>query len=1153
MSSGIVRNLSRIIDYKSFGAVYNAHMSGADSHRKTLLVAPAGRGKTHYCITRYACVFAQGGGGLSHRSFFILPTNEHVRRVTEMILNELQSRGRYPGMFNPRVMTMNDFVQMHMPRVSTGVVSDITRVFMLKQLAADQGLVTAYFGADARSLKGFPYLLNDLIRELRSSCFETGDFERLVNRIDKKRYPLLWDKCADLLLFLREYDARLAREGKTDAEDAIVSFLKQQDILEYRKRPFDLIIFDGFYHFTRAQLEFIRVMSQVTNKTIVTLTADKKRPGLFSYVDRMREILVSAAFGFSQDDTLLTPENKRTSYAGKGKGRSYHSPSLEHLENNIFAEVCPAKTVAPADIRIFEATGAAGEIEMIAREIIRLRSFPGEAGKQQFNYTDFCVITRSLSGIENTVRAVFRDFAIPVHVHERKMLRQNPLIKGIVHLLRFCVEDDWGEHLFECIGSRYFCFDPEAAAALKRYVQRRAVRSREELYALSGGSLPEGSKQVIADIRDFEKKLSAAPTTADMARHLFSWLALLRARSPAEGAACAGRGHDLYDIVRDDAAAFAELQEMIERIAQTHPAKAEKIPFAQFVKIVLEGIDIALYSVSPVSRHAVHVYDIATAVQKEYQVVFVAGLLEKVFPRQIIEDPLLKDDDRKTLDPDGRYFELRGDREAGERFLFYMAVTRASRKLYLTYPRFDSEGKEALPSFFIQEVERCFRQAGDTADVIERKTRGVGDTVPGFSDLVRERDAGVFAARAVFADLDLLSRQESAREIARAVYLCEAFTAHAGTASFEEARKVEGVGVNLSQKEGKDAFLSLVKPHMSASSLSLYAKCPYRFFASELLGLEEEVIGLDHMKIGTIYHAILEHLYGGLAGQRLSDICGAGDEEGLRRLVYRAIGHLHRAMKSDAAARRVGRSSFDQDEAASWEDLFAGEDPVSSRIKKRHIVDTIVQFLKKEYEYEAEMRNFIPSHFEKEFHIIEGMLHLKGVIDRIDLYDGPLGKAAVVLDYKTGKKRFSLQELTDGVDLQIPMYVWAIKDSADLKELAGYAVAAGLICSLKELKRTGIYREEYAALFTPSAMPKRDKNQYIGSEALFDQYIDAARAHANDVVRRIRACEIAPNPYPDYCPCEYRDVCRYPFLWTNRKRWLKNKARSTKSEMRNKF
>jgi ATP-dependent helicase/nuclease subunit B len=1107
--------------------------------KKTLLIAPAGRGKTHRCIERYARVFEAAGGGLENRSFFILPTSEHARRITEMILNEIADRGRYPGIFNPHVMTINDFVQMHLPRAGTGVVSDIMRIFLLKQIAADPAVSTSYFRPEARSLKGFPYLLNDLIRELRTLCFESGDFERLVQGIDRKKFPLLRDKCGDLLLFQREYEKRLEREGKMDAADALVNFLKQQDFAEYKKRPFDLVIFDGFYHLSRAQLEFVKVISQVTRETVVTLTSGPGRPDVFSYADRMRQILAAPPFNFSAAAEALSPENKRISYAGKGKAKKYHSPSLDHLEKYLFSGEEPGKPVAPEDIRIFEATGAAGEMEMIAREIIRLREFPEEAGKEELNYTDFCVLFRSLSGAESVVRAVFKEFTIPVHVHERKTLRQNPLIKSIVHVLRFFVEEDCTEHLFECIGSRYFCFDRQGAASLKAFVQRRAVRTRDALYQLSGLSLDEEGRNILEHIQEFEKTVNADKTFAEMARRMFDWLAVLRHGSASGAEASTGRGDDLYDIGRDDASAFASLQEMVQRITQTHAGMTEKAAFAQFVKIALEGIDIALYSVSPVSRHAVHVYDIATAVQKEYQVVFVAGLLEKQFPRQIIEDPLLKDDERQLLDPAGRYFELRKDREDGERFLFYVAVTRASRKLYLSYPRFDSEGKESLPSFFVQEVERCFQKPGSAGQVIERKTRGVSDIVPAFTDIVRGRDVGLVAARTVFKDLDLVSREERGADIARAVYLARAYAASAGTDAFREAQKVEGLRVRLAGKEGKDAFLALVKPHMSASSLSLFAKCPYQFFARELLGLEDRVLGLDHRKIGTIFHAILEHIFSALAGRRLNECCSADDEAQMRLLVYRAVRRFHRTISGKSAAH--GRSSRPDDEPVSWGGLFAGEDPVSARIAKRDIVDSIVRCLKNEFEYQAEMQNFVPAFFEKEFHITEGDLKIKGFIDRIDLSDGKHGKAAAVIDYKTGRKRFSLLELTDGVDLQIPIYIWAVKASHDLKEIAGYTVAAGLIYGLKELKRTGVYREDFIGLFTPSALPRKNRELYIGSDGLFDQYIDQARAHAVDVARRIQRCEIAPNPYPGYCPCEFRDICRYPFLWPNRKRWLKNK------------
>ena len=48
-----------------------------------------------------------------------------------------------------------------------------------------------------------------------------------------------------------------------------------------------------------------------------------------------------------------------------------------------------------------------------------------------------------------------------------------------------------------------------------------------------------------------------------------------------------------------------------------------------------------------------------------------------------------------------------------------MALTRSREKVYLSYPLFDAEERACLPSFFVEEVRRCFAKAVPTTFVLE--------------------------------------------------------------------------------------------------------------------------------------------------------------------------------------------------------------------------------------------------------------------------------------------------------------------------------------------------------------------------------------------------------------------------------------------------
>ena len=96
-------------------------------------------------------------------------------------------------------------------------------------------------------------------------------------------------------------------------------------------------------------------------------------------------------------------------------------------------------------------------------------------------------------------------------------------------------------------------------------------------------------------------------------------------------------------------------------------------------------------------RNVVHVMDAYEARQWELPIVFVCGLIERHFPQYHREDPILGDAARRRAGLD-----TAADRQIEERFLFELATTRATEETILSYPRFDEQGEDTLPSFFLE-------------------------------------------------------------------------------------------------------------------------------------------------------------------------------------------------------------------------------------------------------------------------------------------------------------------------------------------------------------------------------------------------------------------------------------------------------------------
>src|SRR5208282_4638416 len=89
---------------------------------------------------------------------------------------------------------------------------------------------------------------------------------------------------------------------------------------------------------------------------------------------------------------------------------------------------------------------------------------------------------------------------------------------------------------------------------------------------------------------------------------------------------------------------------------------------------------------------------------RSFDIVFIPGLAERMFPQKLREDPLLLDKLRRQLSSD---LAVLSDRSQQERFLLQIAVGAASRRLYLSYPRLEvAEARARVPSFYALDVMR---------------------------------------------------------------------------------------------------------------------------------------------------------------------------------------------------------------------------------------------------------------------------------------------------------------------------------------------------------------------------------------------------------------------------------------------------------------
>lgn len=248
----------------------------------------------------------------------------------------------------------------------------------------------------------------------------------------------------------------------------------------------------------------------------------------------------------------------------------------------------------------------------------------------------------------------------------------------------------------------------------------------------------------------------------------------------------------------------------------------------------------------------------------DFDVTIVPGLVERVFPKKLVEDPILPDTARRRLSP---MLPLQAERVAGERLALRLAVGAAARRTILSYPRVDlDQGRPRVPSFYALEIFRAAEGRLPGFDELARRAAGDRPARLGWPAPERPADA-IDDAEFDLAVLDKLIDADPATTVGAAHYLLSA-NPHLGRALRARARRWlrrwtpnDGlVDPNPAEREAL-ARHQLAARSYSPTALQNFAACPYRFFLQAIHRLSpreeiERIEVIDPLTRGALFHEV---------------------------------------------------------------------------------------------------------------------------------------------------------------------------------------------------------------------------------------------------------------------------------------------------------
>jgi len=507
---------------------------------------------------------------------------------------------------------------------------------------------------------------------------------------------------------------------------------------------------------------------------------------------------------------------------------------------------------------------------------------------------------------------------------------------------------------------------------------------------------------------------------------------------------------------------------------------------------------------------------------------FIAGLVEGGFPLRASRDWIYPHEERERLkrDYDLTLEDISPATLLKEEHYFYQAACRVTEKLFLSRPTLLDDGTETVASYYINELARAIKPFKLESEPIRRDFDG----------------AEIFSASTVSELAVSLVRQDerrrhrAGRDRLQPAMIIDELKSRAEVAGYLPAATMRRVNIErerasahfgpydgqITTPELLDMLEQRFGPeHIhSASGLSTYGNCSYRFFANRVLRFEprgEAALDLQAIDAGKLLHDVLRRFFERHRGELLSDQDRDLLRVELRDVADQVFKEHERAVpplnpdiwKIDCEIRKIIL-----DQVLLYE----------LGVRKQTKADVRSRYFEVAFGMtprEGADPNSRPEQLELRRTTLEGedSIRIQGQIDRVDqAEDGTL----VAYDYKLSTGA-DAADMKAGRSLQLPVYLEALERLL----LPGQAIAGGGYYILKAKpgrRNSGIYRKDFG--------------DYLGLQArnsiLTDSEWHKVRAEVIEKIwqffdgMRAGDFRVRPSQGKETCRfCDYSAVCRY--------------------------
>ncbi|MBL8030063.1 MAG: UvrD-helicase domain-containing protein [Candidatus Doudnabacteria bacterium] len=463
-------------------------------------------------------------------------------------------------------------------------------------------------------------------------------------------------------------------------------FTRRPQVLNRFRKKFKYIMVDEFQDTNFAQYQLVKALAG--DQSNLTVVGDDDQS-----IYKFRGASVSNILKFKEDfptcKEITLVENYRSSQNILDLAYNFiqaNNPDRLEVKLKINKHLKAVSEKGEGVISVLESDDLGAELNSVAKKILEIYSSEGSGA----SWNDFAVLMRANSAAEEII-PIFDSYHIPYTFLANKGLYKKPIVLDVLSYMRILDNISDSKSLYRVLSLPKFNISHLELSVLSAYAHKKTINLFDAIYpALTFPELSEEAKSSLKflweNIRT-HSEMAKSFTAAEMLVRIIRDLSFEKTLSEESDIAAQAREH---------------LEQFYKRIEEFEKQNEYKSLHEFLLDLSLEmkaGSEGAIKFDPNSGPESVKIMTVHASKGLEFKNVFLVNMVDQRFPtRQKSESIEIPEKLVKDILPQGD-FHLQEERR-----LFYVAVTRAKNKLFLSWAKDYGGSRTKKPSQFLVET-----------------------------------------------------------------------------------------------------------------------------------------------------------------------------------------------------------------------------------------------------------------------------------------------------------------------------------------------------------------------------------------------------------------------------------------------------------------